>query len=263
MRAAARESNNRIAEHAEEWEAAGSVPADVVKAHAKAGYVRPDCPRRVRAQSVPGFHIDGPQLLYSLLTRNRWRKPEWSYLAASNPRSGISCEFLARRSPHLKVADADGMSLSCDIILADESARTGYLGVNWGLGGGNAIGSPLLAVFGTREQKDRMLVPTLRGDSRGFCLGITEPAGGSDVAAVKTTARAVEGGYIVNGAKKWITNAMTAEYMSTAVRTGKPGAGGLSLLIVPLDSKGVTRRKIYNTGVSASGSAYVVLEDVL
>lgn len=56
---------------------------------------------------------------------------------------------------------------------------------------------------------------------------------------------------------------MSADYMTCAVRTGGAGAGGLSLLIVPLNAKGVTRRKIFNTGVAASGSAYVVLEDVL
>lgn len=51
--------------------------------------------------------------------------------------------------------------------------------------------------------------------------------------------------------------------MMTAVRTGGPGAAGLSLLVVPLDSVGVERRKIINTGVAASGSAYIVMEDVL
>lgn len=90
---------------------------------------------------------------------------------------------------------------SCDIITADESARLGYLGVCWGLGGGNGIGAPPIASFGTREQKDRFLVPILRGDLT-ICLGITEPGGGSDVAAVQTTAKPVEGGYLVSGEKK-------------------------------------------------------------
>ena len=62
---------------------------------------------------------------------------------------------------------------------------------------------------------------------------------------------------------QWITGAMQADYMTCAVRSGGPGPGGLSLMIVPLDSKGVTRRKLVNTGVAASGSAYIVLEDVL
>lgn len=77
----------------------------------------------------------------------------------------------------------------------------GYLGVNWGLGGGNGIGAPPLVVFGTEEQKQRLLVPLLRGEQR-CCLGITEPSGGSDVAGIKTTARRTEKGWIVNGQKK-------------------------------------------------------------
>lgn len=62
---------------------------------------------------------------------------------------------------------------------------------------------------------------------------------------------------------QWITNGMTADYMMTAVRTGGGGAAGLSLLVVPLDSPGVERRKIFNTGVAASGSAYITMENVL
>jgi alkylation response protein AidB-like acyl-CoA dehydrogenase len=64
---------------------------------------------------------------------------------------------------------------------------------------------------------------------------------------------------------QWITNGMTADYMMSAVRTGgaATGAAGLSLLVVPLDSPGVERRKIANTGVAASGSAYITMEDVL
>ena len=89
----------------------------------------------------------------------------------------------------------------CDIICAHGSARKGYLGAAWGLGGGNSIGAPPLVVHGTREQQERLLVPILRGDKR-ICLGITEPSGGSDVAGIKTTAVRTEEGYRVTGVKK-------------------------------------------------------------
>ncbi|KAK4048715.1 hypothetical protein OIO90_005708 [Microbotryomycetes sp. JL221] len=159
--------------------------------------------------------------------------------------------------------DPSEWDIFCDIICADEGARLGYLGVSWGLGGGNGIGAPPLVVAGTPAQQDRWLIPVLRGELRA-CLGITEPSGGSDVAAVKTTATKTDNGWIVNGQKKWITNGMTAQFMATAVRTSdRKGAAGLSLLIVPLDSPGVTRRPIENTGVHASGSAYIILEDVM
>jgi alkylation response protein AidB-like acyl-CoA dehydrogenase len=85
----------------------------------------------------------------------------------------------------------------------DEGSRSGYLGVSWGLGGGNAIGAPPLVVAGNDEQKRRLLVPILRGEKR-ICLGITEPSGGSDVAGIQTTAvKSPDGkGWIVNGSKK-------------------------------------------------------------
>ncbi|KAM0792168.1 hypothetical protein ACM66B_004865 [Microbotryomycetes sp. NB124-2] len=147
----------------------------------------------------------------------------------------------------------------CDIICADEGARLGYLGVSWGLGGGNSIGAPPLAVWGTAQQQERWLVPLLRGELR-CCLGITEPSGGSDVASLKTTARRTDKGWVVNGQKKWITGAMSADFMTTAVRTSDTG---LSLLIVPFDLPGVSRRHIDNTGVNASGSTYITLENVV
>lgn len=69
--------------------------------------------------------------------------------------------------------------------------------------------------------------------------------------------------YVVNGSKKWITNAIWADYVTAAVRTGGPGAGGISLLIVPLKIKGVTTRPMYNSGVGASGSTFITFDDVL
>lgn len=79
---------------------------------------------------------------------------------------------------------------------------------------------------------------------------------------LKTTAVRSGSRYIVNGAKKWITNGIFADYCTAAVRTGGPGRGGLSLLIIRLDAKGVTRRKMENSGVNASGSTYIEFDDV-
>jgi hypothetical protein len=76
---------------------------------------------------------------------------------------------------------------------------------------------------------------------------------GSDVANISTIAERRGDVYIVNGTKKWITNGMWADYCTAAVRTGGPGKGGISALIIPLNAKGVTRRRILNSGVAASG----------
>lgn len=64
----------------------------------------------------------------------------------------------------------------CSLIVSDELMRVGYVGVIWGLGGGNAIGCPPIARFGNAEQRKRWLPGVARGDIR-FCLGITEPDG--------------------------------------------------------------------------------------
>ncbi len=122
----------------------------------------------------------------------------------------------------------------------------------WGLGGGNGIGCPPISRFGTKEQRQRWLPKVARGEIR-FCLGITEPDGGSDVANIKTTAIRKGGKYIVNGSKKWITNGIWCDYCTAAVRTGGSKHGGISLLVIPLKQKGVTAMRMYNQGVHASG----------
>jgi alkylation response protein AidB-like acyl-CoA dehydrogenase len=76
---------------------------------------------------------------------------------------------------------------------------------------------------------------------------------GSDVAGITTTAERKGDVYIVNGAKKWITNGIFADYCTAAVRTGGEGTQGISALIIPMKAPGVTCRKIENSGVHASG----------
>jgi alkylation response protein AidB-like acyl-CoA dehydrogenase len=88
---------------------------------------------------------------------------------------------------------------------------------------------------------------------------------GSDVAGLQTTAKKSADGkhYIVNGQKKWITNGIWADYCTAAVRTGGPGANGISALIIPLKNyPGVTTRKQSNSGVNASGSTFIEFDDV-
>ena len=79
---------------------------------------------------------------------------------------------------------------------------------------------------------------------------------GSDVAGITTTAGRKGDVYIVNGAKKWITNGIFADYCTAAVRTGGEGVHGISALVIPLKAPGVSCRKIDNSGVLASGKSY-------
>lgn len=79
---------------------------------------------------------------------------------------------------------------------------------------------------------------------------------GSDVANVTTVAQRQGNKYIVNGEKKWITNGVYADFCTAAVRTGGPGQDGISALIIPLKVKGVTLRRMENSGIHASGTRY-------
>jgi acyl-CoA dehydrogenase len=78
-----------------------------------------------------------------------------------------------------------------------------------GIGAHVSIATPPVAQFGNAEQKERFLAPAIRGE-RIAALGITEPGAGSDVAAIRSFARRVDGGYVVNGSKTYITNGVRA-----------------------------------------------------
>nr|Q50LG2.1 RecName: Full=Acyl-CoA dehydrogenase AFT10-1; AltName: Full=AF-toxin biosynthesis protein 10-1 [Alternaria alternata]BAD97695.1 Aft10-1 [Alternaria alternata] len=147
------------------------------------------------------------------------------------------------------------------LIVADEVARCGSLGVLWALGCGTAIACPILVNYGTEEQKAKFLPPVIHGESR-FCLGITEPEVGSDIANLVTRAEQEGNYFIVNGTKKWVTNGTFADYCIAAVRTGQAGRTGISLLNIPLDVAGVSREKIESSGVASGGTASITFDNV-
>jgi alkylation response protein AidB-like acyl-CoA dehydrogenase len=105
---------------------------------------------------------------------------------------------------------------------------------------------PVLAEFGSREQKERFLPPTANADI-WWCQGFPEPDAGSDLAALRTAAVREGGDYIVNGQKTWVTLGQHADWIFCLVRTD-PAAEkkqrGISMLVFPMDSPGVTLRPI-------------------
>jgi len=127
---------------------------------------------------------------------------------------------------------------------------------------GLCIGLPCVVMFGSRVLKEKVVKPCMRGD-KVICLAVTEPGTGSDVAQLTCSAKKTPCGkfYIVNGEKKWITNGIYADFFTTAVRTGGPGANGVTMLVIER-GPGVTTRKMDCTGMWASGTTYVVFEDV-
>ncbi|KAI1334129.1 acyl-CoA dehydrogenase [Xylariaceae sp. FL0016] len=157
----------------------------------------------------------------------------------------------------------DQLDVFHSMILTDESSRVDGAVTTALSGGANVIGLPPIINHGTEDQKQRWL-PRLFTREVNFCLGITEPSGGSDVGNIKTTAtKSADGShYIVNGTKKWITGAQWATHMTAAVRTGGPGYAGISLLVVPLRVPGIAVEKIYNSGQNAGGASWVRMSDV-
>jgi acyl-CoA dehydrogenase len=154
-----------------------------------------------------------------------------------------------------------GGDLSHIIAAGEEMVIAGRsVGTAAGIGS-HAIALPPILNYGTEEQKKRFLPPVLAGEKIAS-LAITEPGGGSDVASLST--RAVRDGdhFIVNGAKTFITSGCRADFVTTAVRTGGPGHGGISLLVIEKGTPGFSvAKKLEKMGWWASDTAELVFED--
>jgi len=167
--------------------------------------------------------------------------------------------FLATGYP--EEVGGDGGDLSHVVVAAEEMVLGGKsVGTCVGLGS-HGIALPPIVKFGTEIQKERYVRPTLSGE-RVSALGITEPGGGSDVAAVQTKAVRDGDHYVVNGAKTFITSGTRADFVTTAVRTGGEGHGGISMLIIDSDTPGFSvASKLKKTGWWASDTAELTFED--
>ena len=147
------------------------------------------------------------------------------------------------------------------LILSEELARPGAGGVAASLMS-HSIGLPPVKNFGSPALQARVIPPVLAGDKIA-ALAVTEPSGGSDVAALKTTAVREKGGdgdhYVVNGEKVFITSGMRADFITVAVRTdpANKGAGGISALLVDGDTPGLSRTKLDKMGWWASDTAHL------
>ena len=127
-------------------------------------------------------------------------------------------------------------------ITAETLGRWAPGGVVSGIGArGIMVG--LVAALGSEDMKTRAL-PAILAGRKGGALGITEPAGGSDVASLQTQARRAGDHYVINGSKTFITGGMKASHFVIAARTGGDGLGGISLFFVDADTPGFTRTAI-------------------
>jgi alkylation response protein AidB-like acyl-CoA dehydrogenase len=159
-----------------------------------------------------------------------------------------------------------------NLVLAEEMAGARCGGLAMGVAVHTDMATPPILAFGTEEQKQRYLTPSMRGEKIA-CIGITEPDAGSDVAGIKT--RAVRDGdeWVINGSKTYITNGLRADYIVLMTKTGDANDGrahasaasgsGFTVFVVDMDLPGVIReKKLEKLGMHASDTALLAFQDV-
>ena len=156
-----------------------------------------------------------------------------------------------------------GLDYSYAVMMAEELGAIKCGGVPMAIGVQTDMATPALARFGSDEVRREFLAPAISGDAVA-CVGVSEPGAGSDVAAIKTTARSDGGDYVITGGKMWITNGVKADWICLLANTGD----GLkhrnkSLICVPMKSKGVqVARKLDKMGMRSSDTAQIFFDDV-
>lgn len=150
-----------------------------------------------------------------------------------------------------------------DLILVDEISRCGSGGMLWSVFFTFGIALPPVLNEASQIVKDEVCRDVITG-KKIMSLAVTEPFAGSDVAGLLTTAVKDPTGefYIVNGLKKFITSGTRASYFTTAVRTGGPGIGGVSVLVIPADLEGVKATRMKTQGWWMSSTALIAFDNV-
>ena len=155
-----------------------------------------------------------------------------------------------------------GLDFSYALVFAEEIGLVNCGGVPMAIGVQTDMCTPALARFGSDELRREFLAPSIAGDYVG-CLGVSEPGGGSDVAAVKTTARSDGDDYVISGSKMWITNGLQADWCCLLANTSDGKAHeNKSLIVVPMDSPGIDKQKIDKIGMHSSDTAQLFFDEV-
>jgi alkylation response protein AidB-like acyl-CoA dehydrogenase/putative sterol carrier protein len=144
----------------------------------------------------------------------------------------------------------------------EEIARSGYAGVCAAVSVHQYMATNHLAEAATHELKEQYLRPSIEGKYVG-AIAITEPFGGSDVAALRTTAVREGDEYVINGSKTFITNGVYADFVVVACKTD-PNAGinGISLIVVPKGTPGFTSTKLKKMGWYSSDTGELAFDNV-
>jgi citronellyl-CoA dehydrogenase len=152
--------------------------------------------------------------------------------------------------------------MSYAAVMAEELGLIECGAVPMAIGVHTDMCTPALARFGSDALCQEFLAPSISGDYVG-CLGVSEPGGGSDVAAGKTFAKSDGDDYVISGSKMWITNGLQADWCCLLANTseGKPHENK-SLIIVPMDSPGIEKQKIHKIGMHSSDTAQLFFDEV-
>ncbi len=163
-----------------------------------------------------------------------------------------------------------GLDYSYSMLMAETLGYIDCGGVPMAIGVQTDMATPALARFGSDELKRDFLAPAIAGDMVG-CIGVSEPAAGSDVAGIKSFARKDGDDYVITGQKMWITNSLQADWMCMLVNTGEgPQHKNKSLVMVPMRdgpngklTKGIeVAQKIRKIGMNSSDTGLIYFDEV-
>ncbi len=157
-----------------------------------------------------------------------------------------------------------GLDYSYSMVAMEEWGLTHCGSIPMAVGVQTDMATPALARFGSDELRQQFLTPAIAGDM--VCsIGVSEPHAGSDVAAIKTTARKKNGDYVINGTKMWITNSTQADFIVVLANTSdEQKHRNKSLIVVPTDTPGFsTSKRLNKLGMRSSDTAQLFFDDVV
>jgi citronellyl-CoA dehydrogenase len=156
-----------------------------------------------------------------------------------------------------------GLDYSYNIVVVEELGRITCGGVPMAIGVQTDMATPALARFGSAELREKFLAPAIAGDMVAS-IAVSEPHAGSDVAAIKTTAKKDGTDYVINGTKMWITNSTQADFLCLLANTSddKPHVNK-SLIVVPTNTPGISfSKKLDKLGMRSSDTAQIFFDNV-
>ncbi len=154
-----------------------------------------------------------------------------------------------------------GLDAFYAVVYTEEMVRMNSSGFSTSIGAHAGLALAHMNAEGTEAQKQKYLIAGLKGELIG-CLAITEPGGGSDVASLTTKAVRDGDHFVINGSKTFISNGVLSDYIVAAVRTGGPGAKGVSMVIIDRDTPGVSATALKKLGWHASDTGEIAFDNV-